>query len=123
MSILAGTPHIGGQAGEQATLRPYEALHEHAELELELVGQGQIERLGVLGERWEQLTRDLPARPPAAAAPLLRAARLIHERTRIELIRLRESLLAEIGASARARRAADGYAGQLPRRSRLDRRA
>ncbi len=119
----AGTPHIGGQASEQAVLRPYEALHEHAELELELVGRGEIERLGALGERWEQLTRDLPVRPPVAAAPLLRAARLIHERTRIELIRLRESLLAEIGASARARRTADGYAGQLERRSRLDRSA
>ncbi|HTA98417.1 MAG TPA: hypothetical protein VK730_12350 [Solirubrobacteraceae bacterium] len=107
----------------QVSLRPYEALHEHAELELELVGRGEIDRLGALGQRWEQLTRDLPARPPAAAAPLLRTARLIHERTRIELIRLRESLLVEIGASARARRAADGYAGQLPRRSHLDRSA
>ena len=108
---------------EPAALRPYEALHEHAELELELVGRGEIEPLGALGERWEQLTRDLPARPPVAAASLLRQARLIHERTRIELIRLRESLLAEIGASARARRAADGYAGQLVRRPRLDRSA
>jgi hypothetical protein len=116
VSTLAGT-------GEQAALRPYEAIHEHAELELELVGRGEIERLGALGERWEQLTRDLPARPPMAAASLLRQAQLIHERTRIELIRLRESLLAEIGASARARRAADGYAGQLPRRPRLDRSA
>jgi hypothetical protein len=108
---------------EQAKLLPYEAVHEHAELELELVGRGEIERLGALGERWQQLTRDLPARPPSEAAPLLRQAKLIHERTRIELIRLRESLLAEIGASARARRAADGYAGQLARRPRLDRSA
>ncbi|HEX4115530.1 MAG TPA: hypothetical protein VHY18_06620 [Solirubrobacteraceae bacterium] len=113
-----------GKAGEgQISLQPYEAIHEHAELELELVGRGEIERLGALPDRWEQLTRNLPARPPAAAAPLLRAARLIHERTRIELIRLRESLLAEIGTNARGRRAADGYAGQLPRRSRLDRSA
>jgi hypothetical protein len=107
----------------QVSLHPYRAIHEHAELELELVGRGEIERLGALGERWEELTRDLPARPPVAAASLLSQARLIHERTRIELIRLRESLLAEIGASARARRAADGYAGQLGRRHRLDRSA
>jgi hypothetical protein len=107
----------------RTALRPYEAIHEHAELELELVGRGEIEPLTALGERWEQLTRDLPASPPTEAAPLLRQARLIHERTRIELIRLRESLLAEIGASARARRAADGYAGQLARRPRLDRSA
>ncbi|HEV7939099.1 MAG TPA: hypothetical protein VGP18_13895 [Solirubrobacteraceae bacterium] len=113
-------PHTGDS---HTSLRPYEAIHEHAELELELVGRGEIESLGELGERWEQLTRDLPARPPAAAAALLRQARLIHERTRIELIRLRESLLAEIGTSARARRAADGYGGQLARRPRLDRSA
>jgi hypothetical protein len=113
-------PHTGDG---HVSLRPFEAIHEHAELELELVGRGEIARLGALGERWEQLTRDLPARPPVAAAPLLRQARLIHERTRIELIRLRESLLAEIGTSARARRAANGYAGQLARRPRLDRSA
>jgi hypothetical protein len=107
----------------QVPLRPYEAIHEHAELELELVGRGEIGRLAALGERWEQLTRDLPVSPPSEAAPLLRQARLIHERTGIELIRLRESLLAEIGTSARARRAADGYAGQLSRRPRLDRSA
>jgi hypothetical protein len=111
-------PHDG-----HVSLRPYEAIHEHAELELELAGRGEISRLAAMGERWSELTRELPARPPKEAAPLLRKARLIHERTRIELIRLRESLLAEIGASARARRAADGYAGQLPRRARVDRSA
>ncbi len=107
----------------QRSLAPYQAVHEHAELELELVGRGEIGRLAELGERWEQLTRDLPASPPTEAAPLLRQARLIHERTGIELIRLRESLLDEIGASARARRAADGYAGQLARLPHLDRSA
>jgi hypothetical protein len=117
VSTLAGT-------SEQApALRPYEAIHEHAELELELAGRGEVERLVALGQRWDELTGGLPASPPVAAAPLLRQARLIHERTRIELIRLRESLLAEIGTSARARRAADGYAAQLSRRSRLDRSA
>ena len=117
MSAMVGTD-------EQAVaLRPYEALHEHAELELELVGRGETERLAELAERWEQLTRDLPDRPPVDAAPLLRRTRLVNERARVELIRLRESLLAEIGTSARARRAADGYAGQIARRPRLDRSA
>jgi uncharacterized protein YjiS (DUF1127 family) len=109
--------------GPGEVLRPYEAIHEHAERELELAGRGEIERLLELGERWRELTRDLPARPPTAAAPLLARARLLHERTRVELIRLRERLLADIGTSARARRAAAGYAGQLPRRTRLDRSA
>jgi hypothetical protein len=69
------------------------------------------------------LTTGLPERPPPAAAELLQRSRLIHERTRIELIRLREALLAELTGAARARRAADGYAGQLRRRPRLDRSA
>jgi hypothetical protein len=102
------------------SLRPYEAIREHAELELEMAGRGEVERLLALGERWGEMTSELPVSLPVAAAPLLRQARLIHERTRIELIRLRESLLAEIGTSARARRAADAYVGQLPRRRRLD---
>jgi hypothetical protein len=114
---------IAGTSDQATALHPYEAIHEHAELELELAGRGDIRRLAELGERWERLTRELPAHPPAAAAPLLRRARLVHERTRVELIRLRESLLAEIGTSARARRAADGYASQLARRPRLDRSA
>jgi hypothetical protein len=111
----------GHDPGEE--LRPYEAIHAHAEHELELAGRGEIEQLLELGERWWAMTRDLPAQPPTAAAPLLTRARLLHERTRVELIRLREALLAEIGTSARARRAVVGYAGQLPRRVRLDRSA
>ncbi len=123
MSTLAGTSTLKGTGEHTAALRPYEAIHEHAELELELVGRGEVEGLLALGQRWEELTSDLPASPPADAVPLLRRARLINERAHIELVRLRESLLAEIGTSTRARRAADGYAGQLARRPRLDRRA
>lgn len=101
----------------------YEAIHEHAELELELAGRGEIERLAALGARWDELVAGLPAQPPAAAATLLEQARLMHERTHIELIRLREALLSDLSTSTRARRAADGYAGQLRRRPRLDRSA
>ncbi len=104
-------------------LARYEAILEHAELELELAGRGQVEPLAALGARWEQLIADLPAQPPATAAQLLERARLVHERTRIELIRLRETLLSDFSTSKRARRAADGYAGRLPRRPRLDRSA
>lgn len=104
-------------------LRPYEALFEHVELELELAGRGELDGLAALGARWEELTRALPETPPAAAAPLLERSKLVHERTRIELIRMRESVLAELGTTRRARRAADGYAGQLQPRPRLDRSA
>jgi hypothetical protein len=107
----------------ESALDPYRAIYEHAELELELAGAGEIERLDELGARWEELIAGLPAQPPAAAAELLGRARLIHERTRIELSRLRETLLGELATTTRARRAADGYAGQLSRRPRLDRSA
>jgi hypothetical protein len=108
---------------EEPLLARYRAIHDHAELELELAGRGEIEDLAALGPRWEELTSGLPAQPPAAAAQLLQTARLIHERTHIELVRLRETLLSELAANKRGRRAADGYAGQLRRRPRLDRSA
>ncbi|HSZ03983.1 MAG TPA: hypothetical protein VK778_02135 [Solirubrobacteraceae bacterium] len=114
-------PALGGDA--RSPLRPYEAVGEHAELELELAGRGDVESLVALGARWDELVAELPATPPAAAAELLQRARLIHERTRIELIRLRDALLTDLSTATRARRAADGYAGQLRRRPRLDRSA
>jgi len=110
--------HVGA-----ATLAPYEQIHAHAEHELELAGRGDVHGLAALAERWERLTADLPPRPPAAAAPLLERAQLIHERTRIELARMREALLSDAAEATRARRTADGYAGQLPRRPRVDRSA
>jgi GAF domain-containing protein len=111
----------GGLA--DVSLGPYRALNEHAELELELAGRGEIARLTALRARWEELIAELPARPPAAVAPLLERAQLIHQRTRIELLRLREALLEEIATTLQARRAANGYAAQLRRGARLDRSA
>ncbi len=108
---------------DEPSLAAYEAIYEHAELELELAGRGEMEPLARLGARWEQLVADLPPRPPAAAAPLLERAQLLHERTRIELLRLRDALLADLHTAARARRTANGYAGQLPARPRVDRSA
>ena len=105
------------------TRQSYEALHEHAELELELAGRADLERLGELRGRWEELIAGLPAQPPPEAASLLERARLIHERTSVELIRLRDALLSELETTTRARRTADGYAGQLRRGPRLDRSA
>jgi hypothetical protein len=109
--------------GVDGALGRYEAIYEHAELELELAGRGDVDGLAALGARWDELIAGLPARPPRAAVELLERARLIHERTRIELIRLREALLTDFSAASRARRASDGYAGQLRRRPRLDRSA
>jgi hypothetical protein len=111
------------ERSDRSSLRAYEALHEHAELELELAGSGALERMHALGAHWEELLAGVPDQPPPAAAALLERAQLIHERTCVELARVREALLADLATVKRARRAADGYAGQLQRRPRLDRRA
>jgi hypothetical protein len=113
----------GSSNAHEAIAAPYEAILEHAELELELAGRGEIEALAALGAHWDELTAELPAQPPAAARELLARAQMIHQRTHIELVRLREVLLSEASAARRARRASDGYAGQLSRRPRLDRSA
>lgn len=102
-------------------LERYRALLEHAELELELAGKAEIDELIALGSRWEQLVAELPRTPPPAAGELLERAALIHERTRIELIRIREAVLAEHSAAGNARRAAAGYGGEHARSQRLDR--
>lgn len=47
----------------------------------------------------------------------------MHERTRIELIRLREGVLREHTANQHAQRAAAGYSGEQARSPRLDRSA
>jgi hypothetical protein len=113
----------GAAPDAEPPLGRYQAIYEHAELELELAGRGEIESLAALGTHWEALIAGLPARPPAVAAELLERAQLIHERTHVELVRLREALLSGVSATTRARRASDGYAGQLRRRPRLDRSA
>ncbi|HEY1834496.1 MAG TPA: hypothetical protein VGG08_08675 [Solirubrobacteraceae bacterium] len=101
-------------------LARYQALLDHAELELELAGRGELEALESLGERWQGLIEGLPERPPAEASSLLQNALLVHERTRIELLRLNDALLADLSVARRARRTADGYAGRLSPRPRLD---
>jgi hypothetical protein len=105
-----------------ATLDPYTAILELSERELELAGMGRIDDIHALGEEWRALVAELPARPPEAVRPLLERAVLAHERTHIELLRLREAMLCDVRATARASRAAHGYASQDRRRARrLDR--
>jgi len=93
---------------------PYEALLEHAELELQLASRGEIDGLLALERRWSELVAELPAAPPRDAAGALARARLLHERTRAELLRLRDSLLGEFAAAGAAKRAAGGYGGATP---------
>jgi hypothetical protein len=110
-------------AADPELVARYRAIVDHAELELELAGRGELDALDELGARWPALIAGLPARPPAEAAPLLERALLIHERTRIELLRMNEALLADLEQTKKARRTAEGYAGHLPARPRLDRSA
>jgi hypothetical protein len=104
-------------------LAPYEAIMAHAELELELAGRGDVEGLAALGSRWEELTADLPGTPPVSAGTLLERARMIHERTRVDLARIRDGLLVQCATASRAKRAATGYGRELRRLPQLDRNA
>jgi hypothetical protein len=101
----------------------YTDLLGHAELELELAGRGDVAGVLALGGHWDELVAGLPGTPPPEARELLERALLMHERTRIELIRLREALLSELDTTRRARRTAEGYAGAMASRPRLDRSA
>jgi len=96
---------------EGAPLAGYEALAAHAELELELAGRGELSEMAGLESRWEELVAALPEQAPREARPLLARAQLIHERTRVELLRLREALLRDVAQATRAKRTADGYVG------------
>ncbi len=98
------------------TLDPYTALLELAERELQLARDGRIEDLRSLAGEWEQLTADLPEQPPPAARGPLERAAVLHERTSATLQCLREALLCDLRTTARASRAARGYAEQAPRR-------
>ena len=108
---------------EAPELAGYEAILAHAELELELAGRGDIDGLEALGESWEQLLAGLPQNAPPAARPLLERARLISERARIDLIRVREGILLDSAASIHAKRAADGYGRELRPEPQLSRNA
>ncbi|HEX4467614.1 MAG TPA: hypothetical protein VH025_10540 [Solirubrobacteraceae bacterium] len=104
-------PEPGTQPG------PYAALLAHAERELELAGGGELEPLEALAPSWAALVAALPQQPPAAARPTLERALLVHERTRIELIRMQQRIVGEISAVGTARRAGDRY-GETPGRGR-----
>lgn len=107
-----------------ATLDPYAAILELSERELELAGMGRIDDMHALGEEWRALVAQLPAQPPLEARPLLERAALAHERTHVELLRLREAMLCDLRATARASRAAHGYARASRRHGRrIDRNA
>ncbi len=99
-----------------SSLDPYEAILELAERELQLARDGRIEDLRSLAPQWDALTAGLPEQPPSSARTPLERAAALHERTSATLRCMREALLCDLRTTARASRAAHGYAGQAPRR-------
>lgn len=99
-------------------LDPYAAIVAFAERELELARDGRIEDLRSLASEWDALTAGLPAQAPASARSALERAAALHERTSATLMCLREAMLCDLRTTARASRAAHGYAGQGHRRVR-----
>lgn len=99
-----------------SSLDPYAAILELSERELQLARDGRIEDLRSLAPQWDALTAGLPERPPASARTPLERAAALHERTSATLQCLREALLCDLRTTARASRAAHGYASQAPRR-------
>jgi hypothetical protein len=119
MERLADTS-AGGAPGtcDATTLDPYSAILELAERELELARAGRIEDLRSLAPQWDALTAELPAQPPLAARGPLQRAAALHERTNAALLCLREAMLCDLRTTARASRAAHGYARQAQRHAR-----
>ena len=99
-------------------LDPYEAILELAERELQLARDGRIEDLRALACEWNAMTAELPACPPASARKPLERAAALHLSTNTALQRLSEAMLCDMRTTARASRAARGYAGETHRRIR-----
>jgi hypothetical protein len=121
---LQAAPAVDRELRIGSSLDPYAAILELAEYELQLARDGRIEDLRSLAPQWDALTADLPEQPPISARGPLERAAALHERTSATLQCLREGLLCDLRTTARASRAAHGYATQAPRRMhRMDRSA
>jgi hypothetical protein len=89
---------------------PYEQLADLIERELQLVAERRFDELERLEQLRSTLQNSLPAVPPVAARPALQRGLLLHKRLQIELLRVREAVLHELGHLRRAQRTAVGYA-------------
>ena len=92
------------------SVQPYEALAALIERELQLVSERSFEELQALKDVREELQSSLPAVPPEAARSTLERCRQLQKRVEIELLRVRELLLLDLGRVRHAQRTADGYA-------------
>ena len=92
---------------------PYETLASILERELALVAERGFDELQELKALRMQLQESLPDVPPAEAAETLERCRKLSKRVEIELLRVREAIVVELGRVRQGQRTADGYA---PRR-------
>jgi hypothetical protein len=93
-----------------AELQPYEALAGLIERELQLVSERSFDELQALKTVRAELQASMPSTPPESARATLERCRQLQKRVEIELLRVREALLLELGRVRQAQRAADGYA-------------
>lgn len=96
------------------TAEPYEALASLIERQLQLVGERRFDELENLDRVVAELRAALPQTAPASARPALERAAKLNKRVEIEIQRVREALLLELGQVHQALRAADGYAPKRP---------
>ncbi|MGH2875832.1 MAG: hypothetical protein ACRDNJ_15075 [Solirubrobacteraceae bacterium] len=88
----------------------YEWLATLLERELQLAGERRFDELAQIAGERAALQRELPAVPPPGAREALERCTRLQKRVEIELVRVREALLAELDQVGRAQRAAHGYA-------------
>jgi len=93
--------------------QPYEALARSIERELELIGDGALDKLDALHAERAALIASLPAVPPAGARPALQRAALMNKRLEIEILRRREAIVVQTANAERVERTARGYAAAL----------
>ena len=98
------------------SLDPYTAILELAEYELQLARDGRIEDLRSLARSGTRSPRTCPSSRPSRHVVRWNARRLCMSVRAPHLQCLREGLLCDLRTTARASRAAHGYAGQAPRR-------
>lgn len=98
----------------------YEALGAIAERELALVADRDFDGLAELKRERAAVERALPATPPASARAALERCLALQQRVRIELTRVREAILIELGQVRHGQRAAAGYAPARRRVMRVD---
>lgn len=95
------------------SVEPYTRLVQLAEREHEALLAGDVEQLEPINRERFQVMAGLPARPPAAARPMLTEAARLQTRNHALLEAAKARIGAQIAASGRTRETARGYARQV----------